>query len=372
MNRSPEQLTLLAMLRASLNGEPDCATSAFSALHWPLLQQLVRRHRVGPLLSCGLHRTRFGEIPDWVRSEWETQRREAVANALHHVQVLEELAGLFEARDIPFILLKGMGLSKIYYPDEGLRPCCDIDLLIRKDAYEAARAALAVIGFRPRHPHLETEKRELFGEIEFDRQGPRTLTVDLHWDTLMASWRPPSLLGEAIVWDCPNRIQVGGQIVRVLGGEVLLLYLCVHFAFHHVFDGLLLLCDLFLVLKRDGDRIDWDRLLQMADRHQCRQAVYYALTCVQSLLDAQVSSSVLDRLRPPIRVRLLMPTERLLVRDRAVSQALERYIKFLLIDNEVGRLRAVRSWCQSTKPWVIVRRDAYSGSNSVDTTAPGA
>lgn len=372
MNRFPERDALLGMLRASLHEEPADVKPTFSSLDWHLLQRLVRHHRVGPLLSYGLSRTRFGGIPDWVRSEWETQRREAIANGLYHLQALEELATLFEAHDIPFILLKGEALSKTCYPVEGLRPYDDIDLLIREDSYEAAKAVLTAVGFRLRYPHLEFEKRKLFGEVEFDRQGPRALTVDLHWDTLMVSWRPPSLLSETLAWDCPDRIQVGRRIVPVLGGETLLLYLCVHYAFHHVFDGLILLCDLFLALRRNGNPIDWDRLLQMAGYHQCRQAVYYALTCVQSLLGAQVPTPVLDHLRPPAQVRLLMPMERLLVRDRAVPQILERYVKLLLIDDEAGRLRAARSWWRSSKSWVITRSGISSRSKSVDTTAPGA
>lgn len=355
MIRSPERETLLNMLRASLHDEPIVTAPTFPPFDWHSLQRLVRHHRVGPLLAYGLRRTRFTGVPDWVRSEWDAQRREAVANDLYHVQALEELAILFEAHDIPFILLKGEALSKTYYPVEGLRPYNDIDILITQDAYEAAKAALTAVGFLPRYPHLESEKRELFGEIEFDRQGPRTLTVDLHWDTLMASWGPPSLLRETLVWECADRIHVGGRIVPVLSGEILLLYLCVHFAFHHVFDGLILLCDLFLTLRRDGNHTDWDRFFRMAHRHQCRQAAYYALSCVQALLDAPVPTFVLDRLRPPAQVRLLMPTDRLLVRDKAVPQILERFVKFLLIDTEAGRWRAARSWWQSSKPWMIKR-----------------
>ncbi|PWB79128.1 MAG: hypothetical protein C3F08_07445 [Candidatus Methylomirabilota bacterium] len=355
MNRFRDQEALLSMLRASLHEEPFPAAPICSSLDWHLLQRLVHHHRVGPLLSYGLYRARFGGIPNGIRSKWEAQRREAIATGLYHLQALEELATRFDAQAIPFILLKGEALSKTCYPDEGLRPYNDIDLLIKEDSYEAARTVLTAAGFQPRYPHLESEKRKLFGEFEFDRQGPRLLTVDLHWDTLMVSWKPPSLLGETLAWDCPDRIYVGTQIIRVLGGEILLLFLCVHLAFHHVFDGLILLCDLFLALKRDGDRIDWDRFLQMAHRYQCRQAAYYALTSVQSLLGAHVPTLVLNQLRPPAKVRLLMPTERLLVRDRAVPQILERYIKFLLIDYETDRMRAAWSWWQSSKPWMMTR-----------------
>ena len=122
MKSSPEGHALLSMLRASLSEASSDPAIVLSALNWSLLQRLVRHHRVGPLLSYSLRRSRIRGIPDWLRSEWEVQRHETVATALYHLQTLEELAGLFEAHDIPFILLKGEALSKTCYPDEGLRP----------------------------------------------------------------------------------------------------------------------------------------------------------------------------------------------------------------------------------------------------------
>ena len=370
MKGSPEGRALLRLLRASLSETLSDPATIPSSLDWFLLKRLARHHRVGPLLSYGLRRSRIQGIPDWLRSEWDAQRREAVATSLYHLQALEKLAELFDSRNLPFILLKGEALSQTCYPDEGLRPYDDIDLLIKEGSYESAKAALIAYGFHLRHPHLEAEKRELFGEIEFDRHGPRTLTVDLHWDTLMASWGPPSLLGEATTWDSPDRIRLGRRTVPVLGGETFVLYLCVHFAFHHVLDGLLLLCDLFLVLKRDGHRIDWDRLVQMAHRHRCRQAASYALSCVQSLLGAHIPSQILDKLRPTAPVRLLMPVDRLLLRDRAVPQLLERYVKFLLIDDQSDRWRTAQCWWRSSKPWLARRRSTPRSSDTADIAAP--
>jgi hypothetical protein len=37
---------------------------------------------------------------------------------------------------------------------------------------------------------------------------------------------------------------------------------------------------------------------------------------------------------------------------------LERYVKFLLIDDQAGRWRAAQSWRRSSKPWLIKRNRA--------------
>jgi hypothetical protein len=277
---------------------------------------------------------------------------------MYHQQVLGEIAAAFDAHRVPFVLLKGEALSKALYPQEGLRPYGDIDLLIRPETYEAAKDILAGLGFRLRLPTKEAEKLRLFGEIVFDKNGPFTVTVDLHWDTLMTSWEPQSLFSEHETWASVDSIRLGNQALPVLSGELLLIYLCVHFAFHHVFDGLLLLCDLFLVLRRDAERIDWDRLIAMANRCHCQHALYYSLLFVKALMAGEVPSGILDRLRPPATIRALMPAGRLLFRDTLVPPILQPYVKFLLIDTQQGRWRAFQAWLQLSK--------RFSGSQSSD------
>jgi hypothetical protein len=353
MNIPHEGSALLAFLKASLSGIPSDPERLPSAIDWFFLQRMARRHRLGPLLHDGFRRSLFVGVPDWLWTDWEAQYREAVALALYHRGALAEIAAVFEDRGVPFILLKGEALSKDLYPRDGLRPYYDdIDLLIQSGSYETAKAILMGLSFRLRRPSEEAEKRRLFGEIEFDREGVRTLTVDLHWDTLMASWERQSLFKEHHTWASLHRVQVGNRAVPVLGDEALLLYLCIHFAFHHVFDGLIHLCDLFLLLSRDAERLDWGRLLAMAARCQCQHALYFSLVFVKALLAAQVPPGILERLRPSAPIRTLMPTSRLPFRATPVPQLLERYVKFLLIDTQEGRWGALRAWLQSSKPFL--------------------
>jgi len=345
----PEGAALLTLLRTSLSGTPSPPESFPRSLDWAFLQRLARHHRLEPLLCYGFRRCRFTGIPTWVLAEWQKQRQRAAARALYHQEALVAIAAAFEERQVPFILLKGEALSKALYPQEGLRPYVDIDLLVRPESYETARLILLNLGFRHKRPNEEIEKRQLFGEIEFEKADRLNLPVDLHWDTLMASWERHSLFREPKTWASLDQIRLKNRLLPVLGGEPLLLYLCIHFAFHQVFDGLLLICDLFLVLRRDGDRTDWEYLLALAARCRCQHALYYSLSFVKALMAAQVPAEIVDHLRPSGLNRVLMPTGRLLFRDASVPQMLERYVKFLLIDTHGGRWRAIQAWFQSNK-----------------------
>jgi hypothetical protein len=345
----PEAAALLGLTRTSLSATLSPLESVPSSLNWNLLMRMARHHRLEPLLCYGLRRSHVDGVPSSVREVWEACRRSTAVGAMYHQQVLGDIAAAFDDRRVPFLLLKGEALSKGLYPQEGLRPYGDIDLLIRPEAYEAAKEILVELGFGLRRTAKEAEMLRLFGEIEFDKKGPITVTVDLHWDTLMTSWEPQSLFSGDEAWNSLDQISLGTRVLPVLRGELLLLYLCVHFAFHHVFDGLLWLCDLFLLLRRDADRIDWDRLVAMADRCQCRHALYYSLLFVKALMAGEVPFGILDRLRPPATIRALMPAGQLLFRDTLVPQMLERYVKFLLIDTQQGRWRAFQAWLQSSK-----------------------
>ncbi len=349
MKIPPEGAVLLSMLRASLSETPSVPENLPPPIDWDLLQRMARYHRLGPLLGYGLRRCQFSGIPALVRGEWEARRRNELARALYNQEAIVEIAAAFEKRGVPFVLLKGEAISQALYPQEGLRPYYDLDLLIQPESYEAAKAILGGLGFQPKQPSEESEKRRLFGEIEFEKDDPRSLPVDLHWDTLMVSWEERSLFREPATWASLDRIRLKDRDLPVLRGEPLLLYLCLHFAFHQVFNGLILLCDLFLLLRRDLDRIDWDHLVALATRCRCRNALYYSLSFAQALMAAQVPKGILDQLRPSALNRVLMPRGRLLFRDDLLPQMLERYVKFLLIDTHQGRWRAANAWLQSSK-----------------------
>jgi hypothetical protein len=348
VNIPPEGAALLALVRASLSDAPCPAENFPSSLDWNFLLRLARHHRLEPLLSYGLRRSHVAGIPSRVRAEWDARRRHAVARALYHQKAIAAIATIFEARGVPYVLLKGEALSKAFYPQDGLRPYGDIDLLIRPEDYEPAKAALKELGFQLRRATKEFEERRFFGEIEFDTEGPRSLTVDLHWDTMMTCWEPHSLFKEDGTWASPDHIRLGDRAIPVLNRELHLLFLSVHLAFHHVFDGLLLLCDLLLVLRRDAERIDWDRLIEVANQCRCRRALFFSLYFANWLLAAPVPSEILDRLRPSGSILALMPTGRLLFRDTLVPKMLEGFVRFLMIDAGEGRRRAFQTWLEVT------------------------
>src|SRR5206468_3887591 len=79
------------------------------------------------------------------------------------------------------------------------------------------------------------------------------------------------------VWDRAVRIRVAGEEALGLCPEDLLLYLSTHLAVHHSLGGLLWHYDLFLLLGRRADTLDWQAVSPRTSRWRVRAALCFRL-----------------------------------------------------------------------------------------------
>ncbi len=350
LTRAPEERWLLELLRSALRpAPPDNVRPTPDLADWERFLSLARYHRVAPLLLQGLKGRDGGLLPAKVFDALQTLALESTARSLLIMDGLRDVASEFRRVGIPFIVLKGVALAKELYPDDRLRPCLDLDILIQRSSYGSAKALLAEIGFALAEPWLEQDKLAHFGEIEFIRRPGFPVLLDLHWDTLLASWEPHSLLTNEETWQRSRVLKLGTFSISVLAPEELLLYLALHLAFHHVFSGLVLFCDLALLLKKYGNGLDWQRVYSLASRSGGRRALDDSLAFARILLDVPLPDAIVQRLDAAPLHRRLIPTRSLLLGAGPPSQAIERYVKFLLIDGMSARVRALRAWWNSEK-----------------------
>ena len=68
------------------------------------------------------------------------------ANLLIQNSLIDEMLQKALQKGVLVCLLKGSVLSRVYYPDETLRPMCDIDILIKDNHREATREILKEMG----------------------------------------------------------------------------------------------------------------------------------------------------------------------------------------------------------------------------------
>ncbi len=158
----------------------------------------------------------------------QSYRLHTIQSALHERQIKEVFTRLRRAEIEP-ILVKGWSVARLY-PEKGLRPYDDIDLIVRPDQYRRAEAVL----------RDWEEKRD---------------RIDLHKD-----WSAIDQRDFDSLYARSQLINLDGVDVRVPGIEDLLGILCLHLLHHGAFRPLWL-CDIAAALETRPEAFDWARCL---------------------------------------------------------------------------------------------------------------
>ncbi len=225
---------------------------------------LLHRTGAAALAWWRLQPTALAETPDG-EGFHQAYRLHALEAEVHALRASEVLARLAEAR-IESILVKGWAIAR-QYPEPGLRPYTDLDLMVPPGRAAAARAALA------RSPAIPC-------------------LVDLH----EGSGRLDAL-DFATLRKRSEIASLGGCRVRVLGPEDHLRVLALHALRHGVFRPLWLV-DLAVAVERRPATFDWARCLGPTPRHAGWVAT--ALGLAARLLGARVEE-------PPAASRGALP-----------------------------------------------------------------
>jgi len=299
-------------------------------------------------------------MPRDVRARLHRELAEGTARHLIMSGELGRLLKRFQGEHIPVIPLKGPALAETLYPHPALRPCTDLDLLVRRESVRQVDELLLGLGYR-----RLADAHSFRFDLAYDRatlyEETTGIRVDLHWGLLSEprySWDEHAGLA---VWDRAVRIRVAGEDALGLCPEDLLLYLAVHLAVHHALAGPLWYYDLHLVIERWADRLDWEALVARASRWRVRAALCFALTELEMLFGARVPASVIARITPrgPRATALGW-----LLRHRASQQrrALEHLIALLLVDRGRDLLGTLRRALLPPPAWLRARYEGLGSS----------
>jgi hypothetical protein len=251
----------------------------------------ARRHRVHLLLARGLstdeRRTAVGQA---------LVRELTMASALHawHDASTRELLEALAASEIAVLILKGTGLAHSLYPEPHLRPCLDVDLLVRPDALEAAERVLAAQGWS-HPPERDAELSEPQRHYAKNARGTLAYHVDLHWKIAN-----PRIFADATSFEALDAGAVPvpplGAGARTLRHIDALLVACVHRVAHHG-DALhlLWLWDIHLLMERLSED-DRDQFIALAGRTRMRAVCARGLRIASLLFHTKNADETARRL----------------------------------------------------------------------------
>jgi hypothetical protein len=231
------------------------------SIPWPGVLRLVEPSNVGGLLYAA---SRHLALPAEVRQALENAHYRTIADNTRHLHQLGAVGCGLSSLGAPVLLLKGAALVESVYDDISQRLMGDIDLAVHPADVAAGRRLLIEMGYAAGQVEHRSGTLLAFSNQEvFEPPLPHRATVELHWHVLDAPYYLRRVPMEWF-WENAHVRSVGGQSFHLLDPEANLIYLPAHLALHHRFRRLHPLLDIALLILRQRDRLDWDRILAAA------------------------------------------------------------------------------------------------------------
>jgi hypothetical protein len=229
-------------------GDARCLLQAAGELDaWRTIPATAEMHGLAPLLDARLREAGVQPPPKAARALRALSLRHRHANTVR-TRALIEVLEVLEDASIPCAVLKGGALCHLLYPEPGLRPMRDLDLMVETGSVIAAREAIARLeGYLPGPPG-ETAEHHLTCGLARDHL---RVTLEIH---------PGLSITEAVF---PFSLGPEGAMAYTLPPRRMLVALCRHLARHtNLFEPLRLIwvADVIAFATRFSDQVDWERV----------------------------------------------------------------------------------------------------------------
>jgi len=277
----------LLLLRAALFDGDDAlaAWRAWSA-HVDIEHLDAGSNRMLPLLSYNLDRL---GVSDPLSARLRGYRRQTWYKNQIWLSEMARFLAVLQGAGLETLVLKGTALVLLFYPDFGLRPMTDLDVLVRREQACAAMLLLAELGWKANDDEMERRVRSADRAMRANssddlasarmtsaalerrvRQGHATdfvnsakLQLDLHWYVLSENRGPDA---DDDFWTDAVPVRIGNFTTKALSPTDTLVHVCVHGAKWCPVPPMRWVADAIMILRVAGDRIDWDRLLRPRGR----------------------------------------------------------------------------------------------------------
>lgn len=245
----PLKRHLLAMLGGGAPPELDSD-------QWAALDAMAEQHRLRPLLAWRAEQRGERIVPEAIARAWREAWHTSRLVSLTQLAGLRASGPALDEAGIPYVALKGPRLVWRCYPDVGLRPMRDLDLLVPEADVMCAVAALAKAGFA-----LEDNDAALAAALSEHRHLPPlwhaglALTLELHHRIT----DPPGYHSYHVPQIDPAGVLARRETIALSGERApcptptdLLTHLMVHALYGHRLDcGPLVLADIHFLLQRE-------------------------------------------------------------------------------------------------------------------------
>ena len=283
---------------------------------------------VGPLAGLWLEQGRL-QAEEAVAALLERHLAHNRIRAGRLSKIAVEIVGRLAEQDIPVLILKGSHTGAVYFPEPGVRPASDIDLLVASSDAPASESALERHGlaFKGRNrwesswvsPSAPTEPRSLtyvHADDPWSIDLHNSLNISVGRGTPLADLDRAHPMARTARWPVEPR-------GAVLDQPLLLLHVAAHAGAGWQNLTLLRQVELVLIIRQDiaAGRLSWDAFLDAGDRTGALAYAYPALHLAEKLAPGLVPKGVLDDCAAHVPAAVRRAVERL---TPATAQRIDR------------------------------------------------
>lgn len=284
----PKELKLLL----SLIGREDTTSSLFHSqeqladINWERFLKLTQHHRVYPVLSAKLQKTKPAWIPLYVIEALHKGYHWNTFQMLHLSAEMEHVSKLFAASQIQILILKGPILAADLYGDISLRTSGDLDILLPLEDLKYAQALLEDLGY-VQDDYIQTVLNDWkwrHHHITFFHPNKK-IKLEIHWRLGPGPGKEPSFHD---LWERKRISTMTNNPIYYLGREDLFLFLASHGA-RHGWSRLRWLVDMDRMVQQP---IDWTKLIRLLAQYNQLHIGAQALVLVSQLLNVPLTAEM--------------------------------------------------------------------------------
>jgi hypothetical protein len=227
---------------------------------WTEVLTAAQAHRMAPLLYAHLQAAGV-QAPLEIKKDLQNLHLLYRWRDRIRTRTLHKILLTYQEANIPALVLKGAALAHLIYPEPGLRPADDVDILVSKSQAQQAQALLTKLGFKAPLPpdgilpdkHLATAQLYVDGQL---------VGVEVHHN-LFSSKNPLKMDTESLtVAPLAFSLSPTGFTAYTLGYEDMLWHLCqhLHVMFLFGFPRLIWLADIISFAERFATEINWQQV----------------------------------------------------------------------------------------------------------------
>jgi hypothetical protein len=294
--------------------------ASFTKNDWSIFIKLAEVEGVAPLIHWTFIHEDISdiEIPPTVITHLRTAYYNTIAQNQVMFKELERILGALNQSGIPVIVLKGAALAATVYPDTGLRPMGDLDLLLSRNDITTALNVIDKLGYSYiQHRATSILDWDFEHHVSVNNGSDPKISIELHWNLISgdADWRSPD-----IQWFWANSTSFQCQTIYNTTSPAELshehkkrpyyltfnalpdiLYLCNHQFLQHDESKLIWIYDLNLIIAKHLKQINWDELVTKALEWNWSHAVGLGLQRTRDYFNTPVPRNIFTELQEDSR-----------------------------------------------------------------------